>query len=150
MVIAYIAMWMLVIASIGGLAMADSTPGAGFFGAFGLGMMLMVLFWIAALIPTLAVQVRRLHDTNRSGWWLGGFYLLYGVYFAATMGAAFSAAAAGDPSSGMALFGGVAVLGLLIFIYFIALLVFYCIGGTRGANRYGADPYGADVAEVFA
>lgn len=27
-------------------------------------------FWLAALIPGLAVAVRRLHDTNRSGWWL--------------------------------------------------------------------------------
>jgi uncharacterized membrane protein YhaH (DUF805 family) len=32
---------------------------------------------LAGLIPTLAVQVRRLHDTNRSGFWL----LLYFVPF---------------------------------------------------------------------
>lgn len=28
------------------------------------------LFVLAALIPALAVTVRRLHDTNRSGWWI--------------------------------------------------------------------------------
>ncbi len=28
------------------------------------------LFEFAALIPGLAVGVRRLHDTNRTGWWL--------------------------------------------------------------------------------
>ena len=28
------------------------------------------LFVLATLIPTLAVTVRRLHDTNRSGWWI--------------------------------------------------------------------------------
>jgi uncharacterized membrane protein YhaH (DUF805 family) len=27
-------------------------------------------FWLGALLPGLAVSVRRLHDTNRSGWWL--------------------------------------------------------------------------------
>lgn len=27
------------------------------------------LFYLAILIPSLAVQVRRLHDTGRSGWW---------------------------------------------------------------------------------
>ena len=27
------------------------------------------LYWLAVLIPTLAVTVRRLHDTNHSGWW---------------------------------------------------------------------------------
>ncbi len=28
------------------------------------------LYDLAVLIPTLAVSVRRLHDTGRSGWWL--------------------------------------------------------------------------------
>ncbi|HXH22216.1 MAG TPA: DUF805 domain-containing protein [Dehalococcoidia bacterium] len=28
------------------------------------------LYGLAVLIPSLAVGVRRLHDTNRSGWWL--------------------------------------------------------------------------------
>ena len=28
------------------------------------------LYSLAVLIPTLAVSARRLHDTNRSGWWL--------------------------------------------------------------------------------
>jgi len=27
------------------------------------------LFHLATLIPTIAVSIRRLHDTNRSGWW---------------------------------------------------------------------------------
>ncbi len=28
------------------------------------------LYSLAVLIPSIAVTVRRLHDTNRSGWWL--------------------------------------------------------------------------------
>lgn len=28
------------------------------------------LYGLAVIIPTLALQVRRLHDTNRSGWWI--------------------------------------------------------------------------------
>lgn len=28
------------------------------------------LYQLAVLVPSLAVMVRRLHDTNRSGWWL--------------------------------------------------------------------------------
>jgi uncharacterized membrane protein YhaH (DUF805 family) len=31
---------------------------------------LATLFWLATMIPSIAVQVRRLHDTDRSGWWL--------------------------------------------------------------------------------
>jgi uncharacterized membrane protein YhaH (DUF805 family) len=28
-----------------------------------------IIFWLAIFIPDLAVTVRRLHDTDRSGWW---------------------------------------------------------------------------------
>jgi uncharacterized membrane protein YhaH (DUF805 family) len=31
---------------------------------------LSTIFWLATLIPGIAVFVRRLHDTDRSGWWL--------------------------------------------------------------------------------
>jgi uncharacterized membrane protein YhaH (DUF805 family) len=27
------------------------------------------LYWLAILVPSIAVTVRRLHDRNRSGWW---------------------------------------------------------------------------------
>ena len=37
-----------------------------FFGLYG-------LFYLAILIPTIAVTVRRLHDRNMSGWWYLGF-----------------------------------------------------------------------------
>ena len=31
--------------------------------------LLTTIYSLAVLVPTLAVSVRRLHDTNRSGWW---------------------------------------------------------------------------------
>src|SRR5687767_9140049 len=36
------------------------------------GMLMMVnnIYSLAVLIPSIAVGVRRLHDTNRSGWWI--------------------------------------------------------------------------------
>ncbi|TJY41720.1 DUF805 domain-containing protein [Cohnella pontilimi] len=34
------------------------------------GMVLSGLYALAILLPSLAVSVRRLHDTGRSGWWL--------------------------------------------------------------------------------
>jgi uncharacterized membrane protein YhaH (DUF805 family) len=37
--------------------------------AAGLGL-LSGLYCLAALIPSIAVTVRRLHDTDRSGWWI--------------------------------------------------------------------------------
>lgn len=45
---------------------------------------LIVVFYLGILIPALAVTVRRLHDHDKSGWWIliaiipfAGFYLLY-------------------------------------------------------------------------
>jgi|ABSQ01.1.fsa_nt_gi uncharacterized membrane protein YhaH (DUF805 family) len=48
-----------IIDSVAGLY--DETLGLGVSGG---------LFALATLIPTLAVTVRRLHDTSRSGWWI--------------------------------------------------------------------------------
>lgn len=36
----------------------------------GIGFLLYVAFGLALVVPSLAVTVRRLHDTNRSGWFL--------------------------------------------------------------------------------
>src|SRR4051812_13975540 len=36
----------------------------------GLPAVLTTLYSLAVLLPSLAVSVRRLHDTGRSGWWL--------------------------------------------------------------------------------
>ncbi len=50
----------------------------------GLGVLFLagLLFALAAFLPTLAVTVRRLHDTGRTGWWIlislvpfGGFVI---------------------------------------------------------------------------
>ena len=39
-------------------------------GAFGSPGILSTLYSFAVLLPGIAVSVRRLHDTGRSGWWL--------------------------------------------------------------------------------
>jgi uncharacterized membrane protein YhaH (DUF805 family) len=50
------------------LSMIDAS--AGLFSAqVGLGA-LSGLFALATLVPSLAVGVRRMHDTGRSGWWI--------------------------------------------------------------------------------
>lgn len=49
----------LILGLIGGLA---GTPGVT--------RVMGMLYSLAVLIPTIAVSVRRLHDTDRTGWWL--------------------------------------------------------------------------------
>jgi uncharacterized membrane protein YhaH (DUF805 family) len=52
------------------------------------------IYFLAVLLPTLAVTVRRLHDTDRSGWWIlislvplvGGIVLLVFLVLEGTRG----------------------------------------------------------------
>ena len=74
------------------------------------------IFLLAILLPSIAVAVRRLHDTDRSGW----FFLLI---LTPIVGAFF-----GD-------------IGLLVsFVGWIVLLVFFVQRGDSGSNRFGYDP----------
>lgn len=61
--------------------LADPQASADLFA--GIGGLLLGLWMLATFIPTLAVSVRRLHDSGKSGWWylisfvpLGGIVLL--------------------------------------------------------------------------
>ncbi len=38
--------------------------------------LLFVAWWLATLVPSIAVGVRRLHDRDMSGWWYLGFIVL--------------------------------------------------------------------------
>jgi len=149
MLIIYCVMWFGLVGSIGGMAAAGADPSAGMLQAMGGGMIILSLAWLAVLIPSIAVQVRRLHDTNRSGWWIGVFYLLYAVYFVLLFGSLFSMMGSSvetgvEPSPGAGgMFLVTGLLGLVMFVYGIVLLVFYCLPGTPGPNNYGSDPYGA-------
>ena len=40
---------------------------------------IVVVYWLAIIVPTLAVTVRRLHDRDMSGWWYLGFIVLSAI-----------------------------------------------------------------------
>ncbi len=50
---------------------------AGFYIGFRIGEVILLFFALGTLVPSIAVAVRRLHDSGRSGWW----YLLSFVPF---------------------------------------------------------------------
>ncbi len=101
---------------------------------------------LGLLVPNIAVAVRRLHDTNRTGWWILLPVVPYCIAFALG-GAAMMGGAATGSAGGMAAGMGSAGIFLLIGIACaIAVLVFYCLPGTVGDNRYGPDPYGGSAA----
>src|SRR3546814_2637241 len=49
---------------------ADVSGGSASVGFSANGGIITLLAMLALLLPSLAVAVRRLHDTDRSGWWL--------------------------------------------------------------------------------
>ena len=63
---------------------------------------IVAILYLASFVPSLSVGVRRLHDTDRRGWW-------YLIVFIPLIG-------------------------------FIVILVFFCLKGTEGSNRFGPDP----------
>lgn len=88
---------------------------------------------VGTFFPSLAVAVRRLHDTNRSAWWLGAIVLGW-IGFGAF--AAVLAAGGADAIERFAALLGLAALPLMGFT--VALIVFYCLPSDPSANRYGA------------
>ncbi len=137
---------MILLFSVGGAALfsgGDPTALAAAGGGFMLVMGLYMLFSLAMFIPSIAVGVRRLHDTNRSGWWLLAPLAPYVLMFVAVgMSASSPDSAAGGV---LAMIGGLGVL-----VLGITLIVFLLLDGTRGPNRFGPDPKGGAAAEVFA
>jgi uncharacterized membrane protein YhaH (DUF805 family) len=148
MFLVYMAMVVLMMVVGGGamMMMASGDPSgplaAG--GAVVVIFGLYLVFALAMFIPALAVTVRRLHDTNRSGWWIlapiSGYVIM-------AIGGVMAAASPDNPGLGgvLAVVGMVAVLGLAL-----TLLVFMFLEGTRGPNNYGPDPKGEALDKVFA
>ncbi|MDE8650875.1 DUF805 domain-containing protein [Novosphingobium album (ex Liu et al. 2023)] len=79
---------------------------------FGVYGPLTLLLIVAIIVPSIAVQVRRFHDQDKSGWFV--------------------------------------LLSFIPFVGGLIVLVFMCLEGTRGPNRFGPDPKDATSTSVFA
>ena len=84
----------------------------------------------ALLLPQFAVTARRLHDTDRSGWWM-----LLPMVAVVPVVASFVLMSDGQPHIAMLIVGA-----LVFFAVLILLLVWYATRGTVGDNRFGPDP----------
>lgn len=93
--------------------------------AAGTGGVITGLAALGLLLPSIGVTVRRLHDTDRSGWWIlapAAPAFVSGVFFA--MGSSVI----------------MAIFGILALILDVVVLIFLIARGTAGANQYGPDP----------
>ena len=62
--------WWVLFTVLAGLALAAVDTVTGTMGMFGDSGLLGFFFELGTLVPSLALGARRLHDINRSGWWL--------------------------------------------------------------------------------
>jgi uncharacterized membrane protein YhaH (DUF805 family) len=101
------------------------------------GTIMTIVWFLATILPVSAIWFRRLHDSNKSGWWysltaasgIGGFILF-----------ALSAL------QNEILFAAGMAFGLLSGIGGLVLLVFALLPSTPGSNRYGELAADTDLA----
>ena len=113
-----------------GLAAFGAIVNAIVEGASDLPVMSVIILLVLAIVGTVvdvAVTVRRLHDLNRSGWWLLGYYLIactlsmVGVLIDSTVATA-----------SFIIVAALMFLGLFVWLGFFR--------GTKGKNDFGLDP----------
>ena len=96
---------------------------------------------IGLFIAGLAVGIKRLHDRDKSGWWLLLFYILPSVLF--IIGAVIFFYGLGAEEAGGVIGGTVVyLLGAAVLIW--AIVELGCLRGTEGPNRFGPDPLAVD------
>lgn len=68
LLIVYFVLAIVIGGLVGGAAMTGGEAAAGILG--GISGLLLIVFALAVFIPSLAVQVRRFHDQDKSGWFV--------------------------------------------------------------------------------
>ena len=127
--------WMYVLLIVIATIVISMIEGAlGFTGMVGPYGPLSALLIVGTFVPSLAVGIRRLHDTNRTGWWMLLGIVPYALSVVLLLAGSLALAA---------------TLGIVALLCAIALLVFMVLPGTSGPNQYGPDPKGPGE-EVFA
>jgi uncharacterized membrane protein YhaH (DUF805 family) len=102
------------------------------------GIALMVIgaiIFLAALRASIAISVKRLHDRNRSGWWLFLFSLTPGLL--------------NEAAKSMDNYIVAIILQLAgAAISFWLFVELGCFRGTSGPNRFGPDPLAETPSEI--
>ena len=100
----------------------DVASKAGLFPQIVTILMTLVFAWFYA-----AASIKRLHDRNKSGWWMVPFVAATGLY-----------GQLGDRLGGS---WAAVLVGLAVIIFFIwGLVEMYCLKGTCGPNRFEPGP----------
>ena len=123
---------LLIIAALGYSfsALGYAGPVIGFIAGVILSIVGLILT-VLVTVATITVGIKRLHDRNKSAWWL---LLFYGV-----------------PGVIGGWYGTYTGLGLSLFLASFAIWIWTivelgCLRGTEGSNQYGPDPLAGTTA----
>ena len=109
------------------------------------------VYSLAVLLPSLAVTVRRLHDTERPAWLLLVYlaialaWIIGGIVLAVIDGIQNPEVLDADIQESSGFIPYVIICGLISLAGVVTLLVLCALPGTRGPNRYGPDPLQPDM-----
>jgi uncharacterized membrane protein YhaH (DUF805 family) len=105
----------------------------------------LVAFW-----PSIAVQIKRIHDRNKSGWYILIYFIpaiLFGISLIIWLGAVLLVAidAGKDAAAAIGSLGALGVITIILGVVTLCIAIWFfiefgCLRGTIGANRFGADP----------
>lgn len=155
-ILQYVMIFSMAASSVANGQNGDGAAASGV-GAMGLIMLLKFVFWLAVLLPSMAVAVRRMHDINRSGWWIVFPYIvllvamivvfsLNGESFINNMKNMEGMSNNKDPRAAVAfIMSIIRPMMWIILPFFLAKVVtfvFRVTEGTPGNNRFGPDPKG--------
>jgi uncharacterized membrane protein YhaH (DUF805 family) len=147
--------------TVGTSLVADLISGKTTLGAFiatpqaHMAGIILCLFYILLLYIALAVATKRLHDRNKSAWWLLIFYALPFILGIPRMMVTWNLMQHIDDVARTVQHGGtidqggpLAILagGASSLISLWAFVELFCLRGTVGDNRYGPDPLAAKVS----
>jgi uncharacterized membrane protein YhaH (DUF805 family) len=123
--------WLFVVVSIAILAVLGGIVAVAF-GAGGAGFpivaaIILGIVYIVLVIAGIFVGIKRLHDRDRSGWWLLVFYVVPAIL---------SGISEALSRSGIGILFVLASLAISIW----AFVELGCLRGTIGPNQYGEDP----------
>ncbi|MGH6768443.1 MAG: DUF805 domain-containing protein [Xanthobacteraceae bacterium] len=93
---------------------------------------------LAVFISGLSVAAKRLHDRNRSAWWLLVFYIVPGLLMGIGMAIALYGALGSGGGSMTTVGSLLSLVGFGVGIW--AFVELGCLRGTVGPNQYGPDP----------
>jgi uncharacterized membrane protein YhaH (DUF805 family) len=106
-----------------------------------------ILFYVVFLLPSIAVAVRRLHDRDKSGWWLLPYYGTLPLLVVLEMiGSALADSNDKTVNTiGIILIVADALIGLLWFALAVVVFIWLCTRGVNAANRFGPNPLPTNV-----